>query len=413
MDFTPLHRELGEQPGPLTDAMLDSAVAHGLPEADDLDWKRDLPPEKSLAQSDTVKDIAALANSGGGLIVYGFSEKQSRATGRLDVGEVSEGYERTLRKVAVSGIHPPVFGLGVHRLGPEGQRALAVVVPASSDVPHLIYRGEYFGAPVRNHADTEWMRERHLEALYRLRLDDRLRSAQALESLYTEVLAGRPVEERAWIIGVARPRLTRPTPRMSREDARKVFAAAEPLMLDYAPNTGLHPWESIDRNNPRPGLRRWVAPNTATSDVSRWKEAWASVHDDGSVTLASSMGGGRGPAGHLPGGLVDSARAERFVADLMGLLRASSNHYSLGEYEVRVGIEWTGQAPLTIQTVDQFGFVYEDASIPLSQFSPVTMSVRTDIDEYGFLDQVRDLATDVINQGGVQNIRAIRATPDK
>lgn len=34
--------------------------------------------------------------------------------------------------------------------------------------------------------------------------------------------------------------------------------------------------------------------------------------------------------------------------------------------------------------------------------------VRTDFDELGFLDQVRDLATDVINQGGIQNMRTIR-----
>lgn len=44
------------------------------------------------------------------------------------------------------------------QLGGEGNRCIAVIVPASVDGPHLIYRGEHFGAPVRNNADTVWMK---------------------------------------------------------------------------------------------------------------------------------------------------------------------------------------------------------------------------------------------------------------
>jgi predicted HTH transcriptional regulator len=183
MEFTALHRLLGRPPGPLTDEMLEDAVAQGIAETDDLDWKKPPPEERDLAQSDTLKDIAAMANLGGGLIIFGVDEEQKKATDRVDVGDVTESYERTLRRVAVSGIHPPVFNLGVHRLGVEPRRALVVEVPASLDVPHLIYRGTYFGAPIRNNADTEWMRERQLESMYRTRLDDRRNAGEALNRL--------------------------------------------------------------------------------------------------------------------------------------------------------------------------------------------------------------------------------------
>jgi Putative DNA-binding domain len=109
MEFTPLHRLLGRQPGPLTDDMLDAAIEQGIRETDDLDWKSELPKAKDLSQSDVVKDIAAMANSGGGMIVFGVKEIDKAANGRKDVGELDQAYERTLRSVAVSGIQPPVL----------------------------------------------------------------------------------------------------------------------------------------------------------------------------------------------------------------------------------------------------------------------------------------------------------------
>ncbi|MFI7120738.1 hypothetical protein [Amycolatopsis sp. NPDC049868] len=56
-------------------------------------------------------------------------------------------------------------GLRFYPLGDSDERALAVVIPASVDVPRLIYWGEYFGAPIRNDADTVWMREQQLARL--------------------------------------------------------------------------------------------------------------------------------------------------------------------------------------------------------------------------------------------------------
>src|SRR4051794_23343899 len=99
MIFTALHQALGRQPGPIDSEMLDEAIAAGLEERDGLDWKRDLPAERDLTRSDFAKDVAAFANSGGGVLVYGVTGAQRRATGRFDIGEVIETHERTLRRV--------------------------------------------------------------------------------------------------------------------------------------------------------------------------------------------------------------------------------------------------------------------------------------------------------------------------
>ena len=69
-------------------------------ETTDLDWKSELPPAKGLPQTDFPKDVAAMANSGGGVIVFGVRESQKAATERVDVGEFDEAYERSLRSAA-------------------------------------------------------------------------------------------------------------------------------------------------------------------------------------------------------------------------------------------------------------------------------------------------------------------------
>lgn len=107
MTFTALHRALGVSPGPLTDELLEAAVRGGVVETNDLDWKAELPQAKGLPQTDFPKDVAAMANSGGGVIVFGVRESQKAATARVDVGEFDETYERSLRSAAITAISPP------------------------------------------------------------------------------------------------------------------------------------------------------------------------------------------------------------------------------------------------------------------------------------------------------------------
>ncbi|MYS84618.1 ATP-binding protein [Streptomyces sp. SID5474] len=403
MVFTALHRVLGLPPGPLTDDMLDAAVAAGVAETDDLDWKSELPPMKGLTQTDFPKDVAAMANSGGGLIVFGVRETQKAATGRADVGELDEAYERALRSAAITAVSPPVFGLVVHRLGGDGRHAVVVEVPAGVDGPHLIYRNEYFGAPVRNDSDTVWMKERQIEVMYRARFDERRHATEALDGLFGEAAAGRDTARRAWFIAVARPRVPRVgAERPTRREAAVVFEEAGRLALVFVGRNGIHPLESVDRLNPRPGLRRWVAVNTAVKESSAWREAWASTHHDGSVTLAAVVGGHRsGSDQYLEGRQVRSSAVESAVADFMALIRVSARTLATPEYDVGIGLAWSGQAPLMLLTTDAHGYDDDSTSTPLHHYTPVTSTVAADSGDVDFYWQVHDLAQDCVNQGGI------------
>lgn len=404
MTFTTLHRALGVNPGPLTDQMLDDAVGASVRETNDLDWKSSLPPEKGLPQTDFPKDVAAMANSGGGVIVYGVRESQKAATDRCDVGEFSETWERALRSAAITAITPPVFGLNVHRLGDERRRAVAVEVPASIDGPHMIYKGEYFGAPIRNDADTVWMRERQIETMYRARFDERRHAAEALDALYNEASAGRDTEQNAWLVAVAHPRIPRLGERLTREQARAVLQDAKELTLTYATSERFHPLARVDVLNPRPGLRRWVA---ATGESRIWGEARASTHDDGSVTVAAAIGGR--PVRHdqyLGGWQVLASDLECAIADLMALIRTTAKATDTDEYEVRVGLVWTGEEPMTFPMLDAWG-VRDDGSIPMHHYTPVETSVNAAEPDVDYHWHLHDLAQDCVNQGGIFELHTI------
>ncbi|WP_410666045.1 hypothetical protein [Amycolatopsis sp. lyj-84] len=85
--------------------------------------------------------------------------RRGQKTPKVDVGEADETYERSYRDVAVRSIHLSVFGLGFYLLGEEPERALAVVVPPSVDVPHLIYRNRLLRRADPQQRRHWWMRE--------------------------------------------------------------------------------------------------------------------------------------------------------------------------------------------------------------------------------------------------------------
>ncbi|MFC0627474.1 AlbA family DNA-binding domain-containing protein [Kribbella deserti] len=392
----------------MTDEMVDAAVNQRLHETDDLDWKQAAPPRSGLADTDFPKDVAAMANGSGGVIVFGVTEDQKAAVGRVDVGEIDESHERALRSVAVTAINPPIFGLGLHRVGADGRRALVVTVPASVDGPHLIYKNQYFGAPVRNDADTTWMKERQIETMYRARFDERRNAHEALNNLYAEATAGRgELPPMAWMIGVARPRVpVIRTERMSREEAKEALGAIEDDRTLFARPTKEIRCSELNLLNPRPGLRRWVAPPNQDFAGS-WLEAWASTHDDGSVTMAAAIGGHPiGSKEFAPPGVIRSDRVEQFTVDLMNLLRATATARGTVDYEARIGIKWDRTSLIMVEPPRSMGHTPE--GLPLPQFTPVDVSVQAYVDANEALEQVRSIVTDLLNQGGLQRIALLR-----
>ena len=95
----------------------------------------------------------------------------------------------------------------------------------------------------------------------------------------------------------------------------------------------------------------------------------------------------------------------------MGLVRTVGAHIGSVDYEIRVGIEWTGQDQMIMQTVDNLGFPFAGTSIPMYRFSPVEATIEIGIEDERFLHEVRILIQDCVNQGGITNLRITAACP--
>jgi hypothetical protein len=106
--WTRLHEHLGVPPGPLDFDMVAKAAAGRLAESDDLDWKEHLPqPPREGRWNELAKDVAAMANTRGGLIIFGVQDTTCELTG-IDPAEVKpEQYAQWIR----SHVHPSLSGL--------------------------------------------------------------------------------------------------------------------------------------------------------------------------------------------------------------------------------------------------------------------------------------------------------------
>lgn len=132
-----------------TEADLRSLVAHQVGESLTLDYKQ----SAALAQTDgkkneLSKDVSALANSAGGVLVYGISEN-GHVPVALDGGSDPMVITKEwLEQVISSRIAPRIEGVRVRQVplsGTASERvAYVVVVPASARAPHMAADHRYY-----------------------------------------------------------------------------------------------------------------------------------------------------------------------------------------------------------------------------------------------------------------------------
>ncbi|RAS59217.1 putative DNA-binding protein [Lentzea atacamensis] len=303
-----IHAELGLSPQPLTYAMVEQAIAQGVRENEDLDWKRDLawkkdlPPDaKEKKKREFAKDVAAMANTRGGLIVFGVSEENERPVKLLGVPN-SEQDRQAMRSFTHKYLRPLVDSLVIEPLNGEDDAPglIVVSVPPSPDAPHVIGEKNEMGIPHRDGSDTLWMSEGQLERAYRDRFSRRADDRAALTALIDGLVPEIDFDKGVWLAVAARP--IAPLPLLSRRPQREQVSTTLRTALQLASEVFgrgqgrvpvLNELLSGDAvNNARHGLRRWVIRSNHYSTDAQERVNWALVelHHDGSIALAISLG---------------------------------------------------------------------------------------------------------------------------
>ena len=83
------------------------------------------------------------------------------------------------------------------------------IVP-SLDAPHLVFRNQVFGAPMRVGRDAVWMQEWQFERAYRARFRGQVERSPIVDGLWDEEMTSLRLreqarEEQVWTVMVATP----------------------------------------------------------------------------------------------------------------------------------------------------------------------------------------------------------------
>ncbi|NUK07823.1 ATP-binding protein [Streptomyces lunaelactis] len=298
--WTRLHAHLGVPPGAITYDMVAKAVADRLEETDDLDWKEALPqPPQDGRWNEFAKDVAAMANTRGGLLIYGVSN-DVRMTG-INPQQV---LEQQLRQWVRNHVQPYVSGLSFLPLASDdGSHSVLVVdVPASVMAPHLVYgtaakdkAQQAAVAPYRDGSHTDWMPEHLIARAYQDRFARQAAAeAELQEHLQYAADIGLHASQAVWIVIASRPQ--RPLPRMvpplDLSAALRVVEAGlrTSVELKGEANRVMAPVLRSVNPTPRRGLRRWVISNTLpASDSIIRRPVFVELHHDGTTVLAADL----------------------------------------------------------------------------------------------------------------------------
>lgn len=418
--FTPIHQALGIEPGELSIELIERAVEEGVQETASLDWKSEFYNFRKPGWDDeAAKDIAAMANSGGGWIVFGIvEEKETSAASQFKPIHWNSDEQQRILRTAYAHIGPSVLGLEFFALPKDGGHIVMMRVPDSRDAPHFAKKGNgAFVCPRRNGPHTAFMSDREIERSFRERFQRRDDDEQQLQHLYEQT--GRSIDLTSGvclsIVAIPREPSHDVTPLPEREVFRFISL---PICKELVLNPSLGVLSNWSYGEVRKGLRQWRIRSVDSSLFAYRKF----LSDDGTVACVYKLGelydkDREDVKPYFPVGKPNhclSIHIETAIVNFISLLRsyATERHIN-GGYRIRVGLMGNPKDPIVIRTIcgEQNYLSDIESAEPIDSFQPLTVELDPLAPIAEILPIVNELATDIINQGGVRYLKIV-ANPD-
>lgn len=410
--FTPIHRALALEAGNPSIDLIQRAIDHGVEETSDLDWKQTAyNSRKPNWDEEAAKDIAAMANSGGGWIVFGVKEGgDTNAASEIVPITWSAAEQQRILRTAYAKVGPPVIGIEFYDIpcGDEGDGSVVMMrVPDSADAPHFAHKGDNaFVAPRRNGPHTVYMSDREIERGFRERfqhVDDRERLLQDRYERACEAL--RP-EDGVFLAVAAVPfeQLARREPTA----ADRVYRYRDDPLLPA--RAGLRaPRNWWEGGEIKKGLHQWII---RASKGVHWKFR-KFFCDDATVLGAYQLGllvTDEDRSDQYPVGLTNHCRAvdiKTALIDHVTLLRThAKERQAHGGFRMRAGLVGIDGEPIYIRVVDDWTERLRDIDDmePIVRFQPITIELDPLVEIEELLPVIGDLARDLVSQGGVEHL---------
>jgi hypothetical protein len=337
--FLRLQALLGAAPDDFTFEDLRRVVIAGIPESEDHEYKSQAPERDELA-----KDVAALANAGGGVIFVGVDEDRLGVAEALVDVDSDDAEFRRVTETITARIHPfPSFRLR-SLVDAEGvSRQYMIIVYGSPGTPHATTRtdGTVRSYPIRAGTLTRYLREPEVAAAYSARAIRAAQLSERLDHVWNEGVDRVPKADEAWLAVASAPAQAGSFP----IDATAVSRA-------YA---WLQTW-SLERRTP-------AAVSVMTATIGRRRLVLGeanptrtcfgpliTLHSDGSGFAALRLTEGAEQHRLLPNPVlrVLDDDLDQWVLTLLGLLSAFAVEAgSGGDLDIRAQLLPSGEAPNT------------------------------------------------------------------
>lgn len=426
--FTPIHRALGLEPGNLTLELIEKAIEAGLEETADFDMKRVVPDLKAdKSKQEVAKDIAAMANSGGGWIIYGVGEGATGIAESIHPCEWAAKEEQQMFTIARTKIDPPVEGIEFSKIpcgeNPNEGYIVLMHIPDSADTPHFARKGDdAFRAPRRNGPYTVFMTERDIERGFRERSQRGVEQEKTLQGYFEQATEALNPEQGVFLAIAAVP----VTPIISADPITSGTASnyTRPWAYSYfmASHQGKSPKEEKietefnfiwNLGEHVKGMRRWVIRNLPQTFAGIYRKY---LHDDGTLVGAYQLGGvynKQSASNQYPVGKPNhcmSTDIEKALIDFFSLLREHAQERRVsGGFHIRVGLIGQPGEPIVLRRMYAgISLLAEESdSEPIKRFQPVSTFIDPLAPIEDILPPLRTLALDIVNQGGIQNLQVI------
>jgi hypothetical protein len=271
---------LGGRLDSVTYAQVRSLVDTHAAEADDLDFKAALYGSGDSDKRALATDVAAMANTAGGLIVIGIQEDdQARASSVQNVSLADAEINRMLQIIASLTAPLPAFDVIPLECPDEGGVGfLLVAVPRSIRQPHAVLVNGALRYPRRNGSTTRYLTETEVATAYRERFTVAVAQAGRADEVERDLLTRLNTEGLPWLVVSLVP------------DLRGDFTVDTATLTAFRTEVvGSDPHivpVGIQWTRARVGRRRLVADGTGTDDRAASRLA-VELHSDGSGTFAA------------------------------------------------------------------------------------------------------------------------------
>lgn len=273
---------LGHEAAGLSLSDIEKLVGSDVAEGVDLDFKRELYGNSDSDKRALACDVAALANTGGGLILLGVEEDDHARVASVPGVALSDGEQRRITQI-IAGNVAPVPRFEVLPLPSDADPAHGVymlAVERTVAAPHAVVVGDSLRFPRRNGATTRYLTEPEVAEAYRARLSGLAEQQARMATVWEQGMSSLDVDEHVWLGIACVPELAG-----AATLGKAAYREFENRLRNRTPTI-----VSLGVDIARTSVLStgFVADGAREGELSRWVRV--EEHSDGSVFFAFSAG---------------------------------------------------------------------------------------------------------------------------